>query len=140
METPFYATPTQRCLVYDKRSGRVIHVHDFIGADSKSKISTADMAEQALTYAGDSVAKANLATIEATGDLSSADVLYKVDIGSGKVIAQPATQRPDLVADSDAEDVTLDMDGINRGLNTGKTLGILALILALAALLVNWLM
>jgi len=140
METPFYATPTQRCLVYDKRTGQVIHVHDFIGTDSKSRLSTAEMETQALTYAGDQIEKEHMSITEATGDLDATDITYRVDIGTGAVIATSLGQNPNTLGQGSPAEESSDLDDIKRGLATWKTVSIIALLIAIVALVIGWAM
>lgn len=138
METPFYATPTQRCLVYDKRTGKVIHVHDFIGTDSKSKLSTAEMETQALTYAGDQIEKEHMAITEAIGDLDAADITYSVDIGTGMVIATPLGQNPSTLGQGSPPEGSRNLDDIKRDLAIWKIFSIIALLIAIVALVIGW--
>lgn len=140
METPFQSIPTQRCLVYDKRTGQVIHIHDFIGADPKSRLSTSELETQALTYSGDQIKKEHMAVVEATGDLGATDITYSVDTGTGSIIETPLGHNPSSLREDRPVEDSPNLEAIKRSLSSWKTISIIALLVAIAAVIVGWLL
>lgn len=92
---PFEEKPTNTCFVYDKRTGNVVHIHQFIADDPNGKCSREEMEKSALTLAPTRCDRAFLAVLhsdEADQQLSP-EFIYRVDCNTQKLIRERAPLR-----------------------------------------------
>ncbi len=87
-ELPFDSSPTQTCVVYDQRTGRVVHVHDFIPAEPGGSAAPSEMRAAALEATGSVVEQQYLAVAEVPEDLLDSKGACRVNAETGKVYAE----------------------------------------------------
>ena len=92
---PYEEKPTNTCFVYDKRTGKVVHIHQFIAADPDGKCSKEEMEKSALSLAPTRCNRAHLGVVhldEADQRLNP-EFIYRVDLNTQKLIRERAPAR-----------------------------------------------
>jgi hypothetical protein len=87
---------SQFCAVYDQRSGRIVHMHEFVG--DEGGIFEPDAAEARERMAWEAAKwhseSAHLRVMHIPADFRpEPDMLYRVDLSSGKLVAIPSVPR-----------------------------------------------
>ncbi len=93
-DLPFDSSPTQTCVVYDQRTGRVVHVHDFVPAEPGGSSAPSEMRAAALDATSSLAEKQYLAIAEVPEDLLGSEGAYRVNAETGKVYAEPLDPGP----------------------------------------------
>jgi hypothetical protein len=88
------STPTQTSFVYDRDSGEVVHIHQFVPAEPEGRCSDEEMEETALRLAPSSVDKGRLAILHEGPMKLSADYLYRIDTESGRLVTEQVPPNP----------------------------------------------
>lgn len=88
------AKAEQTCLVYDVRTGVVVHIHQFCPLEAGGRCSDAEMDETALALAPDECPRDQLATLQVVGDIElRSGHLYYVDRDRKTFRAEPIRER-----------------------------------------------
>ena len=88
---PVQAEPTKTTFVYDTRTGKVVHVHQFVPYDSKGTCSDHEMETAALELAPAACEREHLAVLHFDGDkYSDRSIRYRVDCEKRVLIEESA--------------------------------------------------
>ena len=93
-ELPMQAVPTHTVVVYDRQTGTVVHIHDFVAAGGDSPWSADDMKRVALDEVRDRGPLDRLVAIEMPDDLRRSGGDFRVDVAAGKLVAEPSRDAP----------------------------------------------
>ena len=93
-ELPMQAVPTHTLVVYDRQTGAVLHIHDFVTAGGDSPWSADDMKRVALAEVSNRGQLDRLAAIEMPADLRRSGGDFRIDVGTEKLIAEPSPDAP----------------------------------------------
>jgi hypothetical protein len=86
---PVEGKPTKTTFVYDRRTGKVVHVHQFVPYERNGTISDREMEEMALSLAPASLNRERLGVLHQGRDLElSPERIYRVDVKTGKLVAK----------------------------------------------------
>ena len=92
---PFEAKAAKTTFVYDLRTGRVVHVHQFIPYEPNGTISDREMEEMALTQAPPVFERSSLSVVHYGRDLELSPAKhYRVDVKTRKLIVEAAPTKP----------------------------------------------
>lgn len=81
---------SQFCLVYDKATGEVVHVHEFVSDDPKGSCSRETLEKQALELAPTKYERASLAVFHPDrGQRFSHNDIYRIDRQKNALIVTP---------------------------------------------------
>ena len=88
---PLQAKATKTWFVYDRRTGKVMHIHQFIPAHPGGTCSDREMEETALKLAPAVADRAYLSVLYHEEELDiNPEHQYRVDIEKGTLIVEPA--------------------------------------------------
>lgn len=77
------------CVVYDVRTGKVVHIHQVVFAEAREPRSSEELEQEALEMAAGRHPRENLRVAHPSGDIQLApDLDYRVDTQSGRLRAQ----------------------------------------------------
>lgn len=96
-ELPTQAVPTHTFVVYDRQTGTVLHIHDFVAAGDDSPWSADEMKRIALDAVRDREQLDRLVAVEMPEDLRRSGGDFRVDVGAGKLVAEPSRDAPLLM-------------------------------------------
>jgi hypothetical protein len=92
---PLEAKATKTTFVYDTRTGKVVHVHQFIPYDRNGTMSDREMEEMALKLAPPVWDRSRLSVLHHAKDLElNPEHDYRVDVKNRKLLVQAAPTRP----------------------------------------------
>ena len=87
---PDELAPTRMCLVYDRRNGRIVHVHAFVPEEPKDEMTDKELHDLALAaYVGNIPRDALAATTAPPEFLTQTPPTGKVDLASGVFVPTP---------------------------------------------------
>ena len=95
-ELPMQAVPTHTVVVYDRQTGSVVHIHDFVADSDGSPWSADDMKRVALDEVRDRGPLDRLVAIEMPDELRRSGADFRVDVDTGKLVAEPSRDTPRL--------------------------------------------
>lgn len=88
---PLEAKATKTWFVYDRRTGKVVHIHQFIPAHPGGTCSDREMEETALKLAPVAWDRAYLSVLHHEKELDiNPEHQYRVDIEKGALVVEPA--------------------------------------------------
>jgi hypothetical protein len=93
-ELPMQVVPTHTFVVYDRQTGTVVHIHDFVSASDDSPWSADDMKRVALDEVRDRGQLDRLVAIEMPADLRRSGENFRVDVAAGRLVAEPSREAP----------------------------------------------
>jgi hypothetical protein len=83
------STPSQWCAVFDARTGKVVHVHQFVPASARTRCTADDLAKEALRIAAQEHPDADLKPVPASAAKTlDPRVNYRFDTKSRKLIVE----------------------------------------------------
>lgn len=92
---PIQARATKTTFVYDTRTGKVVHIHQFVPARPDGTCSDREMEETAVSLAPAAWDRANLAALHHDKDLElNPEHQYRVDIKSRRLVVEPTPLEP----------------------------------------------
>jgi hypothetical protein len=92
---PTQAKATKTSFVYDTRTGKVVHVHQFIPAAPGGTCSDSEMETMALKLAPAAWDRAQLGVLHDDGELElNPEHRYRVDVQKLEVVFEPAPTAP----------------------------------------------
>jgi hypothetical protein len=84
---------SQFCLVYEKQTGKVVHIHEFISVDPAGRCAPDELETQALQLAPAKYARSDLATFHPKPDqIVSRQFKYRVDCDRNKLLIEKASE------------------------------------------------
>jgi hypothetical protein len=86
--------PTQTTFVYDRNSGEVVHIHQFVPAEPDGRCSEEEMEETALRLAPKSFDGNRLAILHEGALQISPEYLYRVEVDSGRLVTETVPSTP----------------------------------------------
>ena len=87
---PFSPAPRQTSFVYDKRTGEVVHIHQFLPLDAEGHCDEAEMEQTALHLAASRIDRKELAVLHHKGELNLEPHLeYRVDPRKRALVPKP---------------------------------------------------
>lgn len=97
-DMPFQEKPTRTCFVYDKRTGKVVHIHQFIATDPNAACSTEEIEKTALKLAPTQCDRAHLSVLHSdeSEQQLSPEFRYRVNCNTHKLIREPAPAIPQV--------------------------------------------
>ena len=88
---PLVAKPRKTCFVYDTRTGRVVHIHQFVPSHPDGTCSDEEMEKTALDLAPTECDLGHLAVIHRDGDGDlDPEFDFRVDCDKRELIKEPA--------------------------------------------------
>ncbi|SPH18347.1 hypothetical protein DEA8626_01884 [Defluviimonas aquaemixtae] len=90
---PMTAKPKKTCFVFDRRTGKVVHVHQFIPAHPDGDCADEEMERMALQLAPQDCDRSQLGVLHCAGDgdrQTEFDLMVKPK--SGELIRKPVTE------------------------------------------------
>lgn len=88
---PIEAKPTRTSFVYDSRTGKVVHIHQYVPLHPGEKCAEAEMERTALQLAPSHFDRGHLAVLHFEGDkYSDPSIRYRVDCEKRTLIAESA--------------------------------------------------
>ena len=92
---PLEAKPTKTWFVYDKRTGKVVHIHQFVPAQPGGTCSDREMEETALNLAPAAWNRSQLSILQHDKELAlHPEHRYRVDIKKRALVVEPAPPQP----------------------------------------------
>jgi hypothetical protein len=92
---PYEAKAAKTTFVYDARTGKVVHIHQFIPFDPKGTISDREMEEMAFAQASPKWERSRLSVLHHGKELELNPAKhYRVDVKSRKLLIEAAPTRP----------------------------------------------
>lgn len=92
---PMQSQPTKTSFVYDTRTGKVVHIHQFIPAQPDGTCSDSEMEETALRLAPAAWDRAKLGILHYAKRLDlNPEHQYRVDVKSRELVVEPAPLKP----------------------------------------------
>ena len=86
--------PTHRCVVYNTKSGKVVHIHDFVGADEVGKSIDAAALREAAMAAEPRFKARDFAVVEVPTELINRTANYRVDPETLEVSSYESESNP----------------------------------------------
>ena len=92
---PIQPQATKTSFVYDTRTGKVVHIHQFIPLSRDGSCTNREMEETALKLAPSEWDRAQLGVLhhEKEGDLNP-EYQYRVDVSNHELLVEPAPLEP----------------------------------------------
>lgn len=94
-----YSKATQTCFVYDRRTGEVVHIHQFVPVEPDGRMAEEEMEETARRLSPAKHDRAGLAVLYRGADLElTPAVFYRVDVERGELVEEsiPSASPSDL--------------------------------------------
>jgi hypothetical protein len=89
---PEYLIPTQACVVYDQRDGRIVHIHEFVPATAGGSYSLDELHTAAMGMASRLCGTEFLAIADAPAELvREPRNVWRVDLSTGELKAELET-------------------------------------------------
>lgn len=89
------SAPSQWCAVYDARTGKVVHLHEFVPADARGRCANDALAQEALRIAAHEHPDADLKVAHPSPSARlDPRAHYRYDAKSRKLVAGPARLTP----------------------------------------------
>lgn len=93
-DEPIQAKPTKTSFVYDTRTGKVVHIHQFVPCHPDGTCSNSEMEKAALELAPARCDRAHLAVLHHDGDKYDPSIRYRVDCDNYTLVAENAGHDP----------------------------------------------